>query len=209
MLVFLAATLGLFPVLAHGTIDRYLQRTVLCLDEASAQVYLGAEGLMTALERETLEAELEALLRTSLENHQVPLRVEASCDGSESYVLLTAEVVAMQSLPGELAFVFDLQVGRHAAREHVARYYELPDLRFYELATGRVEGALRGQATDFARGASRTLAAAWWEDNPPQAAQPFAAALALLAVAAAALGSFLGYQAVAARWRRQRSEARP
>jgi|FLYL01.1.fsa_nt_gi hypothetical protein len=202
--------LGLLPVLAHGTIGHHLQRTVLCLDVASAQVYLGDAALLAAAEREALEAELKALAHIALDGLQVPLRVETSCSGSESYLLVVFEVIAMRTLPGEHAFVFELQVGRHAAREYVARYYELPNLLFHEVATGRVEGTLHGQASELLRAASRTLAAAWWKDNPPNAESRLATVFSFLSVAAACLGAYLGWQVFVGRRRKlEKREARP
>ena len=163
---------------AHGDFAIHLARQTLCV--APASVVLNFEGVDEARQaaaRETLLRTLGAELRGVLAAANVGVEERASCADADAFVLLVAGVRYLDPRSyigfGEEAYSYDLSL-RVGALESgaAAETPELRDLRFAASAgdihsegeTGEpFEGALEAQAVPL----FKSLAAAWWEDNPP------------------------------------------
>ena len=184
--------------LAHGDFAIHLARQTFCVAPASvALTFEGMDEARQAAAREALLRTLGAELRSVLAAAEVDVEERASCADADAFVLLVAGVRYLDPRSyigfGEEAYSYDLSL-RVGALEAGAAPEELQDLRFAASAgdihsegeTGEAfEGALEAQAVPLIG----SLAAAWWEDNPPggwRALLPplLGVMLSLLAVAA-------------------------
>lgn len=165
---------------AHDEKTHWLEGRTLCVAPDSVLLtFNDVTPTRAQAARANTFSSLDGKLRNTLRQARVETDFKDSCQGSDSFVVVSVRVTFLDpniypsNRYGKQAFGLTLSVhtGQHADATYLAEHYVLPQQRFIafdELAFSEVE---RGEGferyvKDQAGAMIRELAAAWHEDNP-------------------------------------------
>jgi hypothetical protein len=172
--VLLICIFGTLPFTsAHNVTYAALPGVKLCVDPRSVQVTVNVPDAPAGVV-ETIKSKLEASLRTTLKNYQVPFDEKKECQSDDGFILSGFHIGWLDDGQSPPAFVVVLatQVGKTPAEnQSLGAAVVLENLTFDYAYTGillesDLTRSFEEELPTFNEDTFKDLSTAWWEGNP-------------------------------------------